>query len=211
MYVTMTQTMTVAGRAADYEARQARLQDFVKTQPGFQAGVLSNSLGNPGKYSGLTRWESREAARNYRMSEAFKTFRQANPLEGLSTPVRPMEAYEVIHAVGAPRAGLRGFSTTAEWTITPGGANGEAFQRTRKDLIDLRHKHSKGIVLSRLFRFLGNRNRYVIATVCDTLENLDNLGVAPELQAFAQAHRFSDYAEARPVVERWEILRTVTP
>jgi len=133
--------MVVPGKARAWEAWWAKVSELGKAQQGFQAGTLLNSLSYPAKYVSLTLWESREAGRAFAKGEAFSAFFQATSVQELATLGRPQEAYDVLTRVMGE--GQSAYASLIDWALDPRPENAASFERTRKEIFDLRKRRSR--------------------------------------------------------------------
>ena len=206
MYVTRQEVTVAGGRGTEYLERTNRLGELVRSQKGFLGRLILNSFGYPAKYTALTTWESREAARAFAMSPQIATFLRENPLEGMATVTRPMEAYAVIHDVSS--SGEPGSVVLVEWMLDARPGNAAAFEASRKELFELARKHVPDFVSSGLLRFLGAANKY-LAVRQNT--NRDALAPAapPEVQAYNAAHPATGFASTPNAAERYEVIQRI--
>jgi heme-degrading monooxygenase HmoA len=204
-YVSRTDVMTLARRAADYEAWAMRYCEVLKNQKGFVARIVANSLGQPAKYTALLVWESREAARNAVRGAEVDAFFKANSFEGLATVTRPIEAYENILSVVADTAPLGSFYVLAEWNLDWGKQS--AFETRCQEVFELRKKIGGGFYTNRLRRYLGNLTKYLINTTYKDRESITAALAHPELQEFNRTHPNSSYASTPPIIEAYELIQ----
>ena len=214
MYATRTEVMVAPGKARAWEAFWAKVSELGKAQPGFQAGTLLNSLSYPAKYVFLTLWESREAGRAFAKGEAFSALFQANAVQELATLGRPQEAYDVLIRVMGE--GQSAYALLIDWTIDPGPDNAASFERTRKEIFELRKRYVPGFVGNGLGRLLGHAYRYQLVQFYSTMEALRSAVAGsqiPQIQAFMEAHPNSEHASTPPSgaegFEVYEVVRQV--
>jgi heme-degrading monooxygenase HmoA len=210
MYAIRTEVMVVPGKVRAWEAWWAQLSALGKAQPGFQEGMLLNSLSYPAKYVFLMRWESREARQAWSKSEAFSAFFQANPPQALSTPGRSQEAYDVLMRVTG--AGQAAYVVLTDWTLDARPGTTASFERTRHELFELRKHQVKGFVANGLGRLCGHQHRYQVVQFYSDMEAIQaaNPGSQiPQLQAFMEAHPFSEHASTPPSAEVYEVVQRV--
>lgn len=206
VYLTRREVMVAPGRGAEFEAWWAETQQMLKSQKGFRLATLGKSMGHPQKYSALIRFDTYEDSEAVQNSAAFRARLQARP-DGLITGrPRPTEAYEQVHRVG-PTDAIPGFATLVDWNVR--GAAAGAFESSRKELFELRQKHTKGFVVNGLWKYLGNPGGYMILGAYTTREALDAGRTHPEVVAFQNAHPSSEYAAAPPVIENYRGVQRV--
>jgi heme-degrading monooxygenase HmoA len=210
MYGIRTEVMVVPGQARACEAWGAQLSDLAKAQRGFQNGVLLNSLSYPAKHVFLMLWESREARQAWAKGEVFSTFVEANPIQGLVTPGRPQEAYDVLFRVTGE--GQPAYAVLVDWTLDPRPGNAASFERTRKEVFELRKQYVPGFVSNGLGRLFGHQYRYLVVQFYSTMDAVRAASPGsqiPQLQAFVGAHPASEYASAPLSGEVYEVVRSV--
>lgn len=137
-----------------WEAWWAQLSDMAKAQPGFQAGMLLNSLSYPAQYVFLMGWESRAVRQAWIKGEAFSAFFQAHAIQGLVTLGRPQEAYDMLCRVTGE--GQAAYGVLADWTLDVRAGNAASFERTCKELFELRKQYVQRFVANGLGRLLGH-------------------------------------------------------
>lgn len=197
MYVTRHHPLVAAGKAAEYEARTARLFDLYRSQPGFLFAQLDQSLGQPARYCVIRHWESREAAREFQLRESQSTFVNDNPLQGLATSLRPFEAHEVVsRCIGDS---VPAFTARVDWAIDSGKQ--AAFEQSRADLASLLLEHVPGLAEYRLERYLGNQSAYVVRSANATLDGLRSSFGQPAIQAFVKDHPTALYTSTPLVTD----------
>ena len=210
MYAIRTEVMVVPGKVRAFEAWWAQLSALGKAQPGFQEGMLLNSLSYPAKYVFLMRWESRDARQAWSKGEAFSAFVQANPPQALVTPGRPQEAYDVLFRVTGQ--GQRAYAGLVDWTLDPRPGNTASFERSRQEIFELRKQYVSGFVLNGLGRLFGHQYRYQVVQFYSTMDALRAASPGsqvPQLQAFGGAHPPSEYASAPVSAEVYEVVQQV--
>ena len=211
MYATRTEVMVAPGKALAWEAFWAKISELGKAQQGFQAGTLLNSLSYPAKYVSLTLWESREAGRAFTKSEAFGALFQAHAVQGLATLGRPQEAYDVLMRVMSE--GQSAYAGLVDWTLDPQPDNAASFERTRKEIFDLRKQYVPGFVGNGLGRLLGHQYRYQVVQFYSTMDALKNAGAGsqiPQIEALIKAHPNSEHASTPPSgAEGYEVYEVV--
>jgi len=202
--------MVAPGKALAWEAFWAKISELGKAQQGFQAGTLLNSLSYPAKYVSLTLWDSREAGRAFVKSEAFSAVFQANPTQELATPGRPQEAYDVLMRVMSE--GQSAYAGLVDWTLDPQPDNAASFERTRKEIFELRKQYVPGFVANGLGRLLGHPYRYQVVQFYSTMDALSSAVLGsqiPQIQALIEAHPNSKYASTPVSGDRYEVVRQV--
>jgi heme-degrading monooxygenase HmoA len=200
----------VAGKVRAFEAWWGKLGALAKAQQGFQSGTLLNSLSYPAKYVFLMRWENREARQAWSKSEAFSAFFQANPPQALATPGRPQEAYDVLLRVTGE--GQPAYAGLVDWALDPRLDNTASFERTRKEIFELRKQYIPGFVSNGFGRLLGHPYRYSVVQFYSTMEALQAANPSsqiPQLAAFMRAHPFSEHASTPPSGEGYEVVQQV--
>jgi len=202
--------MVVPGKTRAWEACWAQLSGLTKAQHGFQTGTLMNSLSYPAKYVFLMLWENREARQTWTKGEAFNAFVEANPPQALVTPGRPQEAYDVLFRVTGE--GQPAYATLVEWALDPRPGNAASFERTRKELFELRKQYVPGFVVNGLGRLLGHEHRYQVVQFYSTMDAFRAASPGtqiPQLQAFVGAHPTSEHASTPPSGESYEVVQPV--
>jgi heme-degrading monooxygenase HmoA len=210
MYATRTELMVAPGKARAWEAFWAKVSELGKAQQGFQAGMLLNSLSYPAKYVSLTLWESREAGRAFAKSEAFSALFQATSVQELATLGRPQEAYDVLMRVMSE--GQSAYAGLVDWTLDPQPDNAASFERTRKEIFELRKKYVSGFVANGLGRLLGHQYRYQVVQFYSTMDALSSAVLGsqiPQIQALIEAHPNSKFASTPVSGDRYEVVRQV--
>ena len=210
MYATRTEVMVAPGKALAWEAFWAKISELGKAQQGFQAGTLLNSLSYPAKYVSLTLWESREAGRAFTKSEAFGALFQAHAVQGLATLGRPQEAYDVLMRVMSE--GQSAYAGLVDWTLDPQPDNAASFERTRKEIFELRKQYVPGFVANGLGRLLGHPYRYQVVQFYSTMDAFRSAVLGsqiPQIQAYIEAHPNSKYASTPVSGESYEVVRQV--
>lgn len=202
MYLTRQEVIVTPGRAAEFEASWVEHQQVLRDQQGFRVATLFNSLGYPYKYTALIRFETREDWQASQNSAVFQARLHAQPEGLIVSHGRLTEAYELIHLVG-PSEERSTYGRLVEWNLDPGRAR--AFEDSRGVVFELRQKYAPGFVVSGLWRFLGNRNRYL--GISGYTGNEDR--AHPEIAAFDRAHPYSEYASTPPEVESYAIVQRV--
>ena len=106
------------------------------------------------------------------------------------------------------------YASLVDWSIKPGMAG--AFESNRKALFELRKKHlsGRGWVSSRLGRFLGSPNRYMILNLHSSVEafgvgTANDPAAPPEMQEFNRATPGADFYSVPNVQERFEVIQRV--
>jgi len=205
MYAVRTELLLPPWRGHEFEAWAMRLKGAWQKSAGFQGAALLNSLGYPARYTILSYWNEREACRTSDKSAVMgKVVRSG---EDLFTAPRPQEAYEVVLTVGAPPIGEGGWSQMVQWEIKAGAA--EAFEASRKELFDLRQSRTKGNLVSRLHRFLGNSSRYLVWQVYESREAELAGRQVPAVAEFFRSHPATDYVSSPTVGEYYTPVAVV--
>lgn len=207
MYVLRAEGMVGIGRIADYKAWTDRVYDHLKQQAGVQALTTLQSAGYPSKFTGIIRWESRQAAQTWAESDGWRTFLKSNPIEGLFTPTAPTQAYEpvVFHRNDQPL----GTITLVDVTIDFKPGNAEAFENRTRELIELHQKYGKGVVVSALTRFLGGGGRYTIGWGHVSAEDARATFATPEIARFMEANHLRMYASTPPAIEAHAVVKAL--
>ena len=201
-----TEFLVQSARAHEFEALWLEIQGVQAKASGFHDAVLLNSLGYPGKYVAIAKWEDREDfAAIYRSPALGETARSG---DGCYRINRPEEAYETILTVGQSPTGLGGWRQLVEWDIKPGAVT--AFETSRKVLFDLRQRHG-GIFISQLFRFLGNSTRYFVMQAYENRDAERAGRTVPEIQEFFAAHPANQYVNHAPVGEYYTASQVARP
>jgi hypothetical protein len=203
MYWHVNYFSVAGGRLPDYLAWREKYHDFVKSQKGYQTRTLLSSYSYPGMYAGSTRWDSRVAARSALTGAEFGKFLAANSIQGLITFTRPAEAFEDVFTVGDTKQTGTCF-TAVEWYIDPGKST--AFEKSRKEVFELRQKLGHGYCSSRLYRLMGNASRYIAGTTFTSRDDLMAATAMPEFQEQLRAKPYTAYTGTRPVVESYEVM-----
>jgi heme-degrading monooxygenase HmoA len=193
MYLLRTEFQVLAGSAARFEERQTELGKMRKGQPGYVGQTFLHSYGDPRRYVNNSRWENVEAAWAFAKSDML-----ANYMKGATTGIATItrqEGYESVFEVDADSVSDPGTcEMLVDWTINLGAA--ADFEKSRRELFELRKKHSKGFRSNRLRRSAGNGSKYLILQMYNDIEAGRAAQSAPELRAYAQAHPYSLYAAA---------------
>ena len=201
MCATRTEFLVQSGRAHEFEALWLEMRRMLAMAPGFRDAVLLNSLGYPGKYVAIVKWENRDAFAVFYRSPAFReSVRSGNGVYAIN---RPEGAYEVILTVGEAPTTPGGWRQLVEWDLKPGMA--AAFEASRKTLFDLRQRHG-GIFVSQLFRFLGNATRYLVMQAYEN-KDAERIGrTVPEIQEFFAVHPATKYVNHAPTGEYYTAI-----
>ena len=137
MYVERAEVHVAAGHIAEFEERVRRSLSLFKEQAGFIGGLYSRSLGQPNRFRGMFRWGSREDAWAFRSSKVWSEQAPGNVRR--RDPVRPFEAYELVHEVGT---GAGPYAQTGHWGIAYGAK--DEFEERFLNLFRLREQHNTG-------------------------------------------------------------------
>jgi heme-degrading monooxygenase HmoA len=210
MYAIRTEIMIGPGKVRAFEAWWAQFSDLAKAQRGFQTGALLNSLSYPAKHVLLMLWESREARQAWAKGEVFNAFVHANSPQALVTPSRPQEAYDVLLRVTGE--GQPAYAGLVDWTLDPRPDNVASFERSRKEIFELRKHYVPGFIVNGLGRLFGHRYRYQVVQFYSTMDALKAASPdsqIPQLQAFGEAHPPSTYASTPLSAEVYEVVQHV--
>jgi heme-degrading monooxygenase HmoA len=202
MYLVRSDLFVAPGRGAELEACWGEGLRLLSGQAGFRLATLSNSLGYPDKYTSLTRFERREDWQTAVRTGPYQAWLRAWPEGLVVAQPRPAEAYELVHVVG-PSAERPAYGRLVEWNLDPGA--GRRFEESRKEVFALRQRYAPGFVVSSLWRFLGNRLRYL--GISGYVGNDER--AHPEITAFDHAHPYTEYASIPPDVESYAIIERV--
>ena len=160
MYAMRTEVMIVPGEGRAFEAWWAQFSDLAKAQRGFQTGrivtfpqlsaqiCLPHALGEPGSATGLG------------PRPGVQRFLQAHPPQLLGTWAGPQEAYDVLFRVTGE--GQPAYAGLVDWTLDPRPGNAARFERSRKEIFELRKQHVSGFVLNGLGRVFDHEYRYQV-------------------------------------------------
>ena len=207
MYLVRTDGIVGPGRAAEFEKWWAGFGPLLKPHKGFQLAVLFNSLGYPARYTSLTRWDNVEAFRGFFKGGGLGAHIRAGT--DFFTLVRPQEAYELVYRVGDPSVARGNCGILVEFNINPRSA--QAFESSRKEVLELRQKLVKGFVVSGLWRSPGTPTKYLVTQAYTDRKAAEAARTAPEVQAFMRAHPFTEYADAPPTIEAYELVQRIQP
>ena len=197
--------MTLA-KLGEFLEQNARLADQTKAAKGFQARALLQSLSYPQRFSALSYWRCREDYMTWATAPARRAFDQINPNNGLFTAVAPQDAYEDVHEVCG--AGEWGDAMVVEWTVNPGPANTEAFEKSRKEHFELQKKEAQGFVEHKFYRAAGNPLRYLVVNRWTSREAQRAAARMPLVEEFNRAHPTTDYGVATPIAgEGYQVVR----
>ena len=111
-----TEFLVQSARAHEFEALWLEIQGVQTKAAGFHDAVLLNSLGYPGKYVAIAKWEDREAFAAFYRSPAFGETARSG--DGFYRINRPEEAYEIVLTVGQPPTGPGGWNRSSR--LQPG-------------------------------------------------------------------------------------------
>jgi heme-degrading monooxygenase HmoA len=212
MYATRIEGTVAAGKAVAHEERVARQTEVLQRLPGFQARRVLSSLGCPAKYTMITFWESREAARSGMRSAPIQASFEADPTPIWLTLTRPVEAFEQIHSIEGQAVGQTpGQVTLVEWTLHRGLETAEAFEQSRRELFELHRQHNPGLVRHRLLRYLGGPGRYLVINAVTGREAMLAAFRQPDIQRYLREHPETVYAPAPSMVESFEPVRVAVP
>lgn len=179
MYFTKQEFQVRVGRQSDWEAFTVKLFDVMERQGGLERASSLNSLGYPTKYTIAVLWDSRDHARAFsRSDELCQLLAEAQP-QNAATPLTPIEAFEIVHRVGAGHGAKVGY--IIDQKVEPGPGRVQAYEDARLKLFQLREQHGTGFVVNILARFLGGGNRYVVFGAYTDAESEAATAAAPEL------------------------------
>lgn len=190
LYVSKQEFMVAAGKQTDFEAFSMRLLELLQKQGGFVRGSTLNSFGYPRKYALVSMWESREAARAFALSPALSTLLEETRPRDYVTPMRPLEAFEVVHRVTGQGEPKTGYLIDQSVPNQPAG-NVKAFEDARLKLFEIRQKQAGGFVGNVLARFLGGGNRYMVLGAFTDAESEAAAASLPEIIQY-----FKEYGPA---------------
>ena len=203
MYLVRTEFMVRGGGAGEFEAGRTKLGDLMKGQPGYLGQTLLHSYSHPSKYVVTSRYENVDAAWAFARSEKLAGFIKSQP-PGLIT-VTQQEGYEGVFDVDAE--GVNPAAATcevlADWTLDQRPGAVAEFERSRKELFELRKKHAKGFGSARLRRSGGTPNKYLAISFYTAVEDARAAQAVPEIAAFMAAHPYSLYAATPPTIEAY--------
>ena len=152
MYLVRTEFMVRGGGAAEFEAGRAELGETMKGQPGYLGQTLLHSYSHPNKYVITSRYENVEAAWDYGKSDKLAAFIKGQPAG--QVVVTQQEGYEGVIDVDAE--GVNPVDTKcevfADWILDQRPGVVAEFERSRKELFELRKKLAKGFGSARLRR-----------------------------------------------------------
>jgi quinol monooxygenase YgiN len=189
----------------EFEALNKEVNDLARNHPGFVSAVLLESAGYPGRFTRLSNWESRGAARAFIRTPELAAL--AKRIQALSAPVQPAEGYEVIDLVREP--GQAGIAAINTWTVSPSKA--EAFEESRKALFQQRRKEVRGIATQGLARSLANPARYFVYISFLSEDDLTAYVTSPRMQEFIRTQAYREYADAPPTGEMLDMVLALVP
>src|SRR5712691_8704406 len=112
--------------------------------------------------------------------------------------------------------GQSAYSLLIDWTLEPRPDNAASFERTRKEIFELRKQYLPGFVGNGLGRLLGHPYRYQVVQFYSTMDALKNAGAGsqiPQIEALIKAHPNSEHASTPPSgaegYEVYEVVRQV--
>ena len=135
---------------------------------------------------------------------------QAHPPQALVTPSRPQEAYDVLFRVTGD--GQAAYAVLVDWTLDQRPGNAASFERTRKEVFELRKQYVPGFVANGLWRLFGHQYKYQVVQFSRTIDAIRAGGPGsdiPQIQAFGGAHPASEYASTPPSAEVYEVVQQV--
>jgi quinol monooxygenase YgiN len=196
------------GRGAEFESTIDELVKLHGQRQGHIGATLLQSCGNPTRYTLVQRWTEREAARAAVRSEPLTAFARSLVTSGLLRPLRLTEAYESVFEVDAEDAAAR--SSTCEvlidWTLKS-PAIAPAFETFSRQMAELGKQHVTGFVSSRLRRYLGSDNRYMVIVIVTDRAAARARFLVPEIKSFLEAHSWTDFALVPPTSEVYEVVK----
>ncbi|MEA2640358.1 MAG: Antibiotic biosynthesis monooxygenase [Chloroflexota bacterium] len=203
MYLVRTELLVRPGGAKEFEETATRLGQARKGQPGNVGQTLLHSYGSPSKYALISRWENAAAQFAWQKSDAFTgivTALQVTPLG--------QSAYESVFEVDAP-----GMDPTqghcevlVDWTLDQRPGVVSEFERTRRELFELRRQVDKACLSSRLRRSAGSPFTYLGFSIYTNAEAARAGAASPQFQAFQAAHPYTLYASTPPNIEAFEVV-----
>lgn len=201
--------MVTPGRLTQFESAVERYFELMRTQPGILRATLLNSLGHPARYTTLEQWERRADAQAFAKSEAFAGFAREHALDGIATPSRPVEAYEVVHRVVAGGRPVAAY--LIDEVVASGPGNLQAFEESRGEVYRLRKEFGPGFAVSLLSRFLGGANRYLIFGAFSSPGDDERTANAPEITRYWEEHPSAQRLVTSAVRDRQEIVIAARP
>jgi len=216
MYLVSNTVRIVPGRLAEATSAIERLYETMKLQPGFGSARLLHSLAEPGLYSISLRWESRAASEKWRTSEERENQFRDDPLEGITIPVTPPRAAEVVGSVGEDGWLNPGGFMVVVWNVDQGAEAARTFVDSRLQLMELLKEHDDNYVAGVIYRSMGDPRSMIVAHGLADAEAGLGLGSSEPIPGVAEiraANPPSDFSSAgRPVIiNRWEVTMRVTP
>jgi quinol monooxygenase YgiN len=208
VFVTRSESDVTIGRGAEFECTVDELVKLHMQQQGHLGATLLQSFGNPTRFTLVQRWTAREVARAAVRSEPFTAFARSLVTSGLFRPLRLTEAYESVFEVDAEDGTARGSACEVliDWTLkSPTIA--PAFEVFSRQIAELARQHATGFVSSRLRRFLGNDNRYMVIVIVTDRAAARARYLVPEVKAFLEAHPYTDFALQPPTSEVYDVVK----
>jgi hypothetical protein len=206
MYIVRSEGMVTPGRRAEYTAWLDRLFEFLQGRPGLQAVTVTNSAGYPGKFTGITRWDTKSAFLTMIGSAGWAQFLEHNPTEVLIAPTRPVDAWEAIQFQRGP-ANL-GTLISAEVALDQRPGVTRAFEQRCRTLLDLVQQHGRGVVVTTLLRFLGGGGRYLVGYGFITAEDAQATFEHPEIARFRAENPLSAFTTQPVSIDVADVVKT---
>jgi heme-degrading monooxygenase HmoA len=208
MYLINTQVTVSTGFNAGLEAFVADLSNLRRGQPGYLGQTFLHSYANPVRYAVTSRWENVEACWDFYCSEAFGGLMKDAP-KGMFTGIQ-QAGYESVFEVDAeginPATIVADCEILVDWTIDLRPGNAAAFEKSRREIFELRKQHVQGFVSNRLRRSAGVAGRYLILQIWKDVAS-SRAGLSePALAAHANAHPFGLYGSTPPSGEAFYVI-----
>lgn len=207
MYLVRTDIRVRGDHHAGFEAGQAKLGEAAKSLPGALGATLLHSYSHPNMYTVTARYQNVEAAWGLYKSDAFASYLKSSPPGAVT--VLQNEGYESVFEVTAE--GVQPGSATCEVLVdrqVNAGATA-AFERSRREWFELRKKHVKGFLSSRLRVSGGTSGKYLIIHIYTDVEAARAANATPEIRAWLQEHPNSLYSDAPAVFESYKIVHLI--
>lgn len=209
MYLTREEVTVAPGKLVQFEDGIARYFALLRQQSGLLRATLLNSRGYPGRYTTLEQWERPEDARAFARSAALAHLLREGPREGIATPSRPLEAYEVVHRVVG--AGKPVAAYLIDEVVAAGPGNLQEFEDSRGEVYRLRQQFGPGFAVSLLSRFLGGANRYLIFGAFSSPGDDERTAATLEIQQFWEAHPSAQKLVTSAVRDPQELVAFARP
>ena len=114
--------------------------------------------------------------------------------------------------VGSMSEGQPAYASLIDWTLDPEPGNAAEFERTRKEIFELRKQYVPGFVANGLGRLLGHPRRYQVVQFYRTMDAFRSAVLGspiPQIQAYIEAHPNSKYASTPVSGDTYEVVRQV--